>query len=199
MILVLDNYDSFVHNLARYIRNLGQETKIIRSDAIDVAACRAIEPTAIIISPGPHRPEQAGQSLDVIRELGPTVPILGICLGHQAIGQAFGATITQCGPVHGMATSVRHDGKGLFAGCDNPMSVGRYHSLTIDPNSLPNELVVTAKTDDGVIMGIQHREFPIHGLQYHPESVLTPDGTTTLKNFIALYSPDHAVEHQDGT
>lgn len=192
MFLVLDNYDSFVHNLARYIRNLGQETSVVRSDAIDVAGCQEIAPTAIIISPGPHRPEHAGESLAVIRELGPTVPILGICLGHQAIGQAFGASITQCGPVHGIATPIRHNGDGLFAGCQNPMEVGRYHSLAIQRSSMPETLIVTAETVDGVIMGVRHRDYPIHGLQFHPESVLTAEGSTTLKNFVSMATSDRS-------
>jgi len=188
MILVLDNYDSFVHNLARYIRQLGHQTNVVRCDEIDVDRCRRLEPDAIVISPGPRRPEQAGASVQVIQSLGPTVPTLGICLGHQAIGVAFGGKVVTCGPVHGMETPIFHDGTGLFEGCENPMPVGRYHSLAIDRDSLPDCLQITAETDTGAIMGVRHQRYPIHGMQFHPESVLTPQGSRTLQNFLAMAS-----------
>ena len=188
MILLLDNFDSFVHNLARYFRRLGCETKVVRSDSIDVQACAAMQPDAVVISPGPKRPEQAGCSIDVIRELSAEIPILGVCLGHQAIGVAFGGVVLRCGPVHGSASEITHDGQGLFAGCPSPMQVGRYHSLAIDPDHLPQQLTVTATTGDGVIMGVRHRSRPVFGVQFHPESILTDHGLATLRNFAALAS-----------
>ena len=188
MILLLDNYDSFVHNLARYFRQLGCETRVLRSDETDVATCQAMQPDAVVISPGPKRPEQAGCSIEVIRELSPNIPVLGVCLGHQAIGVAFGGVVLRCGPVHGIASSITHDGQGLFAGCPSPMKVARYHSLAIDPNHLAEELQVTATTDDGVIMGVRHRTRPVFGLQFHPESILTDEGLNVLRNFAALTS-----------
>ncbi|SRR6056297_351571 len=185
MLLLLDNYDSFVHNLARYLRNLGCETTVVRSDGIDVDRCRDLAPAAIVISPGPHAPDQAGCSVEVIQKLGSRIPILGICLGHQAIGVAFGGTIETCGPMHGMDSPIRHDRNGLFRGCPDPMRVGRYHSLAISPVGFPDELDVTARTDDGTIMGVRHKTLPIFGLQFHPESVLTPEGSLTLRNFLS--------------
>lgn len=186
MILLLDNYDSFVHNLARYFRRLGCATVVVRSDAIDVAGCRSLAPSAIVISPGPRRPEQAGCSVDVIRALSAEIPMLGVCLGHQAIGEAFGGRVVPCGPMHGLASSVTHDGQGVFDGCGNPMRVGRYHSLAIDPPTLPGELIVTARSDDGVIMGVRHRSRPVHGVQFHPESVLTDHGMRVIQNFAEM-------------
>ncbi|MEM9645642.1 MAG: aminodeoxychorismate/anthranilate synthase component II, partial [Planctomycetota bacterium] len=186
LILVLDNYDSFVHNLARYVRNQGHETVVIRSDQIDAEGCERLNPDAIIVSPGPRRPSNAGCSVDVIQKLGPTIPTLGICLGHQAIGHAFGADIIQVPPMHGLDSPVRHDGRGLFVGCPNPMAAGRYHSLAIDRTSVPVDLVVTADTEDGTVMAVHHREYPIHGLQFHPESVLTSHGELNIMNFLGL-------------
>lgn len=192
MILLLDNYDSFVHNLARYFRLRGCETRVIRSDAIDVAGCAALLPEAIVVSPGPHRPEQAGCSVSVIRELSDNIPILGVCLGHQAIGVAFGGSIETCGPVHGISSKIQHDASGLFEGCPNPMEVGRYHSLAIEPHSLPTTLRVTALTDDGIVMAVEHRHRPVYGIQFHPESILTADGDQVLANFIELTRQFHS-------
>ena len=186
MILLLDNHDSFVHNLARYFRMLGCETKVIRSNKIDVATCKSLHPDAIVLSPGPHGPEDAGCSIDVIQQIDPDIPILGVCLGHQAIGVAFGGEVHQCGPMHGMATQVKHDEQGVFAACPSPMAVGRYHSLAIDQCYLPDELIVTASTDDGIIMGVRHRTRPIHGVQFHPESVLSDYGMKLIENFVAM-------------
>jgi anthranilate synthase/aminodeoxychorismate synthase-like glutamine amidotransferase len=186
MILLLDNFDSFVHNLARYFRQLGCQTTVVRSDRIDAQGCAALDPDAIVISPGPKRPEQAGCSIDVIRDLSPQIPILGVCLGHQAIGVAFGGVVLRCGPIHGSASLITHRGDGLFQGCPSPMRVGRYHSLAIDPDHLPRQLLVTATTSEGVIMGVQHRSRPVFGLQFHPESILTDHGLATLRNFAAL-------------
>ncbi len=188
MILVLDNYDSFVHNLARYIRRLGHETEVVRSDAIDVDGCAARRPRAIVISPGPKRPEDAGVSIDVIRKLGATIPILGVCLGHQAIGHALGASVVTCPGMHGRASEIVHDADGLFAGCRDGMKVGRYHSLAIDEATLPESLVVTARTAEAspLVMAVRHREWPLFGVQFHPESVLSEDGSLLLSNFLRL-------------
>ena len=186
MILLLDNYDSFVHNLARYFRQLDCQTKVIRSDEIDVEGCRQLAPDAIVISPGPKRPENAGCSVDVIRKLGQEIPVLGVCLGHQAIGVAFGAVVIRCGPVHGSESLIDHDSEGLFDGCASPMTVGRYHSLAIDPQHVPDDLKVTSTTDDGIIMGIRHRTYPVFGVQFHPESILSDRGDTVVKNFVDI-------------
>ncbi len=159
---------------------------MVRSDAIDVQGCRDLNPNAIVVSPGPRRPEDAGCSVDVIRHYGNATPILGVCLGHQSIGQAFGARIITAGPMHGVSSQITHDASGVFHGCPSPMAVGRYHSLVIDPDSVTEELVVTARNNDGVIMGIRHRDRPIHGVQFHPESVLTDRGMDVIGNFVAM-------------
>lgn len=192
MILLLDNYDSFVHNLARYFRRLGCLTKVIRSDQIDVVGCESLAPDAVVISPGPRRPADAGCSVEVVRHLSPRIPILGVCLGHQAIGVAFGGTVIRCGPMHGMSGGVHHDADGIFAGCPSPLRVGRYHSLAVDPDRLPAELEVTASSGDGVIMGLRHRTRPVFGVQFHPESVLTDDGLAVLRNFVSI--SDHQTQ-----
>jgi anthranilate synthase/aminodeoxychorismate synthase-like glutamine amidotransferase len=184
--LLLDNYDSFVHNLARYFRRLHCDTRVVRSDRIDVQQCRRLQPQAIVISPGPKRPEQAGCSVDVVRELSQHIPVLGVCLGHQAIGVAFGGLVLRCGPVHGTASRISHNGEGLFRDCPSPMRVARYHSLAIDPDHLPAELEVTARTEDGVIMAVRHRQRPVYGVQFHPESVLTDHGLKTVSNFVSI-------------
>ncbi|TWU56114.1 anthranilate synthase component II [Rubripirellula reticaptiva] len=186
MILLLDNYDSFVHNLARYFRRAGCETIVVRSDQIDVRGCNELSPDAVVLSPGPRRPEEAGCSIEVLRELSPEIPILGVCLGHQSIGAAFGGVIHRCGPMHGVSSLIQHDGLGVYADCPSPMRVARYHSLAIDPDHVPRELIVTASTDDGVIMGVRHRTRPIHGVQFHPESVLSDYGAKIIENFIAI-------------
>ncbi|MEM8666655.1 MAG: aminodeoxychorismate/anthranilate synthase component II [Planctomycetota bacterium] len=198
MILLLDNYDSFVHNLARYFRMLDRETIVVRSDAVNVADCQRMSPEAVVISPGPHRPAEAGCSVDVVRNLSPEVPILGVCLGHQAIGVAFGAAVTPCGPTHGMASSIQHDGESLFQGCRRPLNVGRYHSLAIDPDSLPSTLIVTAQSDDGIIMGIRHETRPVHGVQFHPESVLTEDGLRMIENFLSIAESSRRTASANG-
>lgn len=191
MILLIDNYDSFVHNLARYLRRLGQETRVVRNDAIDAAAALALQPQAIVLSPGPCTPTEAGASLEIVRELGSRVPILGVCLGHQAIGAALGGRIVRASePMHGRSSLVRHDRRGLFTGLPNPLTVGRYHSLVIDRATLPPELAVTAEADDGTIMAIAHREWPLYGVQFHPESILTEGGYPLLSNFLRLANID---------
>ena len=185
MILVIDNYDSFVHNLARYVRELGFATEVVRCDALSVDQVAARRPSHIVISPGPCTPNEAGVSVPLVRRLGPEIPILGVCLGHQCIGQAFGGQIVRARrPMHGMASRIAHDGEGLFAGLPDPLVGGRYHSLVVEAADLPEELVVTARSEDGEIMGVRHREHPIEGLQFHPESVLTEHGHDLLRAFL---------------
>ncbi|RIK84203.1 MAG: aminodeoxychorismate/anthranilate synthase component II [Planctomycetota bacterium] len=187
MLLLLDNYDSFVHNLARHFRRLGQETIVMRNDAVDVAAVRAMRPGAIVISPGPCTPREAGCSVDIVRELGGDVPILGVCLGHQAIAAAFGARIVRAAePVHGRTSEIRHAGTGLFEQVPSPLAVCRYHSLVVDERTLPGELEVTARTGDGAIMAIAHRTLPVVGVQFHPEAALTEHGYRMLANFLRI-------------
>ena len=189
MILVIDNYDSFVHNLARYVRELGFATEVVRSDALSVDQVAARRPSHIVISPGPCTPNEAGVSVPLVRRLGPEIPILGVCLGHQCIGQAFGGQIVRARrPMHGMASRIAHDGEGLFAGLPDPLVGGRYHSLVVEAADLPEELVVTARSEDGEIMGVRHREHPIEGLQFHPESVLTEHGHDLLRAFLGAQS-----------
>jgi anthranilate synthase/aminodeoxychorismate synthase-like glutamine amidotransferase len=185
-VLVIDNYDSFVYNLVQELGELGAEPVVHRNDAIDVAGIRAAAPQAILISPGPGRPEDAGISMTVIRELAGEIPILGVCLGHQAIGQVFGGTVVAAPTLmHGKTSSIHHDGAGVFAGLPEPFVATRYHSLVVDPDSVPDELEVTATTADGVIMGLRHRRLAVEGVQFHPESLLTPSGPDLLSNFLA--------------
>ncbi len=187
MILLVDNYDSFVFNLARYFERLGQRTMVVRNDAIDAAGARKLRPAALVLSPGPCTPNEAGCSLELVRELHGELPILGVCLGHQAIGQAFGASIVRAAePVHGRSSAVHHSGSGLFEGLSNPTTACRYHSLIVDRRTLPSELTVAAALDDGMVMAIEHRDFPVFGVQFHPESVLTSDGYLLLANFLRL-------------
>jgi anthranilate synthase component II len=187
MILLIDNFDSFVFNLARYFERLGHSTRVVRNDAIDSAKVRALSPDAIVLSPGPCTPQQTGNSIELVRTLHREIPILGVCLGHQTIAEVFGGkTIRASEPVHGRASLINHDGSGIFAGAPSPLSVGRYHSLVVEESSLPAELVVTARTGDGTIMAIAHREFPTIGLQFHPESILTEHGYELLANFLRI-------------
>lgn len=189
MILLIDNYDSFVHNLARYFQRLDQETHVVRNDAIDPAAAERLRPQAVVLSPGPCTPHEAGASLEIVRQLAGRVPILGVCLGHQTIGAAFGASIVRATePMHGRTSTIRHDQLGLFADLPNPLTVGRYHSLVVDRATLPSELIVTAETDDGTIMALAHRDWPVLGVQFHPESILTDGGYDILANFLRLAS-----------
>jgi anthranilate synthase/aminodeoxychorismate synthase-like glutamine amidotransferase len=185
MILLIDNYDSFVYNLARYVRELGEEPVVRRHDAIGVAEIGALAPSHIIISPGPCSPGEAGISTDVVRRWGAHTPILGVCLGHQCIGAAYGARIVRAGrPVHGKPSRIRHDARGLFAGLPNPFQAARYHSLVIARAGLPDELRVTATAEDGEIMAVQHARHAVTGLQFHPESVLTEHGYVLLDRFL---------------
>ena len=187
MILLVDNYDSFVHNLARHFRRLGHETVVVRNDAIDGRGVRTIAPHAVVLSPGPCTPTEAGCCVEVIRELGGELPILGVCLGHQAIAAAFGAAIVRAAePMHGRTSMVRHDGKGIFAGVPSPLAVCRYHSLVVDEATLGDDLEVTARTADGVVMAVAHRRRPLVGVQFHPEAVLTEHGYAMLANFLRM-------------
>ncbi len=185
MILVIDNYDSFVFNLVQYLGELGEEVVVVRNDRMTIQEVRERLPEAILISPGPGRPEHAGMSVSVIRELSSEIPILGVCLGHQAIAEAFGGSVVRAPqPVHGKATTVHHDGRSIFEGIPTPLLVGRYHSLVIDTESFPDCLEVTARSDDGLIMAVRHRMHPLEGVQFHPESILTAHGHQLLENYL---------------
>ncbi|HEX2765303.1 MAG TPA: aminodeoxychorismate/anthranilate synthase component II [Candidatus Limnocylindria bacterium] len=184
-VFMLDNYDSFTWNLVQLLGRIGAEVAVARNDEVTVADVCEQRPDAIVISPGPSRPEKAGISVDLVRALGPTTPILGVCLGHQAIGVAYGASVIRVPPVHGKAADVHHAGIGSFAGLPSPISAARYHSLAIERESLPDELEVTAWSDDGVVMGVRHRSHPVEGVQFHPESILTDDGEALLTAFLA--------------
>ena len=188
MVLVIDNYDSFTYNLVQYLGELGAEVVVRRNNQVALDEVDGLNPGRIVISPGPGRPEEAGVSLDVIRAFGPSRPILGVCLGHQAIGLAFGGRVVRApAPIHGKTSAVEHDGLGLFAGIGTSFEAGRYHSLIVSEEGLPNDLVVSARTrSDQLIMGLRHRQWPLHGVQFHPESVLTPEGRQLLRNFLAL-------------
>jgi anthranilate synthase/aminodeoxychorismate synthase-like glutamine amidotransferase len=185
-VLVIDNYDSFTYNLVQELGELGAEPVVHRNDAIDVAGIRAANPDAILISPGPGRPEVAGISISVIEELAGEFPILGVCLGHQAIGEAYGGEVVAAPTLmHGKTSAIRHDGKGVFVGLPDPFTATRYHSLVVDPATVPDVLEVTASTEDGVIMGLRHRTLPVEGVQFHPESLLTLEGPSLLLNFLS--------------
>jgi anthranilate synthase/aminodeoxychorismate synthase-like glutamine amidotransferase len=186
MILLIDNYDSFVHNLARYVRELGEEAIVARNDALTLDDIARMGPTHIVLSPGPCTPAEAGVSTDVVRRFGPTTPILGVCLGHQCIGAAYGGEIVRAGrPVHGRTSHVAHDGTSIFSGLPSPIRVARYHSLVIGRSSLPPELRVLASArDDGEIMAVAHREYPVIGVQFHPESAATEYGYVMIDRFL---------------
>jgi anthranilate synthase component 2 len=186
VLLIIDNYDSFTYNLAQYLGELGAEVRVERNDRLTVDEVAALAPERIVVSPGPCTPNEAGISLELIQKLGGRIPILGVCLGHQAIGQAYGGKVVRAARVmHGKTSKIFHDEEGLFRGLPNPIEATRYHSLVVEPASLPDCLTVTAKTWDEEIMGLAHRELPVWGVQFHPESILTPSGKQLLANFLA--------------
>ena len=186
-VLLIDNYDSFTYNLVQQLGELGARPIVFRNDAIDLPGIRRLAPQAVIISPGPGRPDDGGISLAVAGELSAEIPTLGVCLGHQCIGEAFGAAVVRAPQLmHGKTSEIFHDGTGVFAGLPSPFTATRYHSLIVDRTTLPDELVVTAETADGIVMGLRHRRRPLHGVQFHPESILTPSGPALLANFLAL-------------
>ena len=186
MVLVIDNYDSFTYNLVQYLGELGAEVRVMRNDQVTINDVVDAKPDHIVISPGPGRPEDAGVTMSVIRACGRETPILGVCLGHQAIGAVFGGEVVRAGtPMHGKTSTIDHDGRGVFSGIAGPFIASRYHSLVVAEHGLPAELEVTARTADGEhIMGLRHREWPVHGVQFHPESILTGEGKTILGNFL---------------
>ncbi len=184
-VLLIDNYDSFTYNLYQFLSELHADVTVVRNDAITVDEVRQLKPDAIVISPGPGVPRDAGISVDLVRALGPTIPILGVCLGHQAIAEAFGGVITRAPELmHGKASDIHHDGSGVFAGLPSPFSAIRYHSLCAAPEAVPDSLEVTARTKTGVIMAVRHRQYPVHGVQFHPESILSEHGKDLLANFL---------------
>ncbi len=187
MLLLIDNYDSFTYNLVHYLGELGAEVTIYRNDAIGADEGLALKPEGIVLSPGPCDPDQAGICLELIEKNGGAIPLLGVCLGHQAIGQAFGGEVIRAPSLmHGKVSDIHHPGDGLFEGLPTPFSATRYHSLIVERDSLPECLEVSAQTDDGVVMGIAHREFPVHGVQFHPESIASEQGHELLKNFLTI-------------
>ena len=188
MVLVIDNYDSFTYNLVQYLGELGARVVVRRNSEVTVEAIRSLAPARILISPGPGRPEEAGITLDVIRAFGERTPMLGVCLGHQAMGLAAGGQVVRAPlPMHGKTSTVEHDGRGIFAGLTTAFQASRYHSLVVAAEPWPDTLEVTARSkEDGLVMGLRHRQWPMHGVQFHPESVLTPDGRRLLRNFLEL-------------
>ena len=195
MLLIIDNYDSFTYNLVQYFGELGAEPVVKRNDEITVAEIEALQPEAVVISPGPCTPKEAGISNDVIAQIGPKLPVLGVCLGHQCIGHVYGGAVVRAGRLmHGKTSPILHDGTGVFAKLPSPFEATRYHSLIIDPPTMPDVLVVNAHTEEGEIMGVRHKEYPIHGVQFHPESILTRHGKELLKNFLDISAEFHAKE-----
>jgi anthranilate synthase/aminodeoxychorismate synthase-like glutamine amidotransferase len=183
-VLVIDNYDSFTYNLVQYLGELGAEVLVRRNDEVTPEEALELHPDRIVVSPGPCTPKEAGVSVELIERASEKVPVLGVCLGHQAIGQAFGASVVRGEPVHGKTAKIVHDEEGVYRGLDQGFEATRYHSLVIEPSSVPDSLVVTSRTEDGTIMGVRHREFPVEGVQFHPESILTRSGRDLLKNFL---------------
>ena len=197
MFLLIDNYDSFTYNLFHFLGELGAEVEVRRNDAVTVDQALALAPQGIVVSPGPCDPDRAGICLDLITAAAGRLPILGVCLGHQAIGQAFGGRVMRAPlPMHGKLSDVRHDGTGVFADLPSPFSATRYHSLIIERDSLPDVLEVTAETEDGLVMGLQHRDLPVYGVQFHPESIASEHGHALLKNFLELASGHGADARQ---
>ena len=187
MIFVLDNYDSFTYNLAQYLGELGAELQVFRNDKITTDDIAALAPEKIVISPGPCTPSEAGISIELVQRFAGEIPMLGVCLGHQSIGQAFGGVVKRAPYImHGKTSQITHDGKGMYSGLPNPFTATRYHSLTVERESLPDCLDAVAETEDGLLMGIRHKEYPIEGVQFHPESILTTEGKSLLSNFLSM-------------
>ncbi|RJG20913.1 aminodeoxychorismate/anthranilate synthase component II [Paenibacillus thiaminolyticus] len=190
MILVIDNYDSFTYNLVQYLGELGEEVQVCRNDEIDIAGIERLQPDHLLLSPGPCTPNEAGITLQVIEHFAGSIPILGVCLGHQAIGQAFGGEVVRAERLmHGKTSPIIHQGESIFAGLPNPFTATRYHSLIVDRASLPTCLAITAETAEGEIMGLQHKEYPIVGVQFHPESIISEHGHQMLRNFLSMAAP----------
>ncbi|RNB82825.1 aminodeoxychorismate/anthranilate synthase component II [Brevibacillus fluminis] len=193
MIVMIDNYDSFTYNLVQFVGEIGEELKVFRNDKVTIAEIERLNPDYLMISPGPCTPNEAGISLEAIKYFAGKIPILGVCLGHQSIGQAFGGNVVRAERLmHGKTSSVFHDQKTIFKGIPSPFVVARYHSLIVEPDSLPSELEVSARTAEGEIMAIRHREYPIEGVQFHPESIITEHGKQLLANFLAHYAKEKA-------
>ncbi|NQW17983.1 MAG: aminodeoxychorismate/anthranilate synthase component II [Chloroflexi bacterium] len=193
MLLLIDNYDSFTYNLYQYLSELGvDDVRVVRNDAATVDELEAMNPERVVISPGPSRPENAGISVETIKRFAGKVPVLGVCLGHQCLADAFGGKVVHAGEImHGKTSAIHHDGKGVFAGVDNPFEAVRYHSLTIEPGSMPDDFEVTARTENGIIMGVRHKTLAIEGVQFHPESIVTEPGKQLLQNFLNM--EEHAA------
>ncbi len=185
MILMIDNYDSFTFNIVQYLEQMGEKVETYRNDKINIQEIKSLKPAAIFLSPGPCTPAEAGITVDVVREFHKDVPMMGICLGHQSMGYAFGAKVSRAERImHGKISSVKHDGRTIFAGLPNPFPAGRYHSLIVERETLPSFLEISAETDEGEVMGLRHKEYPVEGIQFHPESVLTPQGKRIIRNFL---------------
>jgi anthranilate synthase component II len=199
MIVLIDNYDSFTFNLFHYLGGLGADVAVHRNDRISVTDVMALEPEAIVLSPGPCTPNEAGICLDLIAKASPTTPILGVCLGHQAIGQAFGGRVVRATPLHGKVSDISHKGTGVFRGINGPLKATRYHSLVVERASMPNALAVNAETADRLVMGLMHETLPVHGVQFHPESIASEHGHLMLRNFLELAAAWNARGGRDGT
>jgi anthranilate synthase component 2 len=199
MIVLIDNYDSFTFNLFHYLGGLGADVVVHRNDKISVADVMALEPNAIVLSPGPCTPNEAGICLDLIAKASPTTPILGVCLGHQAIGQAFGGKVVRAAPLHGKVSEISHTGAGVFRGINGPLKATRYHSLVVERSSMPSALTVNAETSDRLVMGLMHKSLPVHGVQFHPESIASEHGHLMLRNFIELAAAWNARRGRDAT
>ena len=198
MIVLIDNYDSFTFNLFHYLGGLGADVAVHRNDKISVADVMALEPEAIVLSPGPCTPNEAGICLDLIAKASPTTPILGVCLGHQAIGQAFGGKVVRATPLHGKVSDISHKGTGVFRGINGPLKATRYHSLVVERASMPNALTVNAETADRLVMGLMHESLPAHGVQFHPESIASEHGHLMLRNFLEVAAAWNARRGRDG-
>ncbi|MFZ2416894.1 MAG: aminodeoxychorismate/anthranilate synthase component II [Smithellaceae bacterium] len=200
MILMIDNYDSFTFNIVQYLGQMGEDVQVYRNDKTTIDGIRKLQPQAIFLSPGPGAPHQAGITVDVIRAFYKTLPIMGICLGHQSIGFAFGGEVVRAQRImHGKVSPVEHDGKTIFAGLPNPFTAGRYHSLVVRPETLPSCLEASAKTAEGEIMGLRHKDYPVEGIQFHPESVLTPQGKRIIRNFLKNIQDERSMDYDQGS